>query len=79
MADERCRLGWPRRSGRPCRGGTKDRAHDHSRRHHPVCAVRFLLIVMATIFGTFVGMYVMQAAIEPVSKVTAISGVRVRR
>jgi hypothetical protein len=36
---------------------------------------------MATIFGTFVGMYVMQAAIEPVSKVTAIPtpGVKVRR
>ena len=34
----------------------------------PWRAVRFLLIVMATIFGTFVGMYVMQAAIEPVSK-----------
>jgi hypothetical protein len=42
-------------------------------------AVRFLLIVMITIFGTSFGVYVMQAAFEPVSKVTAISGVRVRR
>jgi len=35
-------------------------------------AVRFLLIVMVTIFGTFAGLYVMQAAFEPVSKVTSI-------
>ena len=44
-------------------------------------AVRFLLIVMATIFVTSGGLYIMQAAFEPVSKVTAIPspGVKVRR
>jgi hypothetical protein len=47
----------------------------------PWRAVRFLLIVMATIFGTSVAVYVMQATFEPVSKVTAIPtpGVKVRR
>jgi hypothetical protein len=39
---------------------------------NPWRAVRFLLIVMITIFGTFAGLYVMQAAFEPVTKVTAI-------
>jgi hypothetical protein len=47
----------------------------------PWHALRFLLIVMAVIFGTSFGLYVMQAAFEPVSKVTRnpVPGVKVRR
>ena len=47
----------------------------------PWRAVRFLLIVMATIFGIFSGLYVLEAAFEPVSKVTAspTPGVKVRK
>jgi hypothetical protein len=48
---------------------------------NPWRAVRFLLVALATIFGIFGGLYVLEAAFEPVSKVTAIPmpGVTVRR